>query len=235
MKPVIGISLGYDILKDRTQLYLRKSYSQAVNRAGGIPVLLPPEVGKEGFDNLKNLLDGLVLSGGGDVDPHYFKQDPHPELGLIDPGRDEFEINLARQALNNNLPLLAICRGLQVMNIVAGGKIFQDLDGEIIQHQQQAPRWHPIHRVEISPDSRLEAIFNKRELRVNSFHHQALAEPLPGFEVIARAPDGVIEAIINRDHPLALGVQWHPEGMIDKYPEQLLLFKELIKVARGLI
>ncbi|MFO8059523.1 MAG: gamma-glutamyl-gamma-aminobutyrate hydrolase family protein [Bacillota bacterium] len=234
----IGISAGREGESGRIQL--PSNYASAVRRAGGIPWVLPVfspgEVDGELTAHYLDRLDGLLLSGGVDLDPAHFGGQPHRGLGQVSPERDEIELSLAWAALERDMPLLAICRGIQVLNAAAGGTLIQDVSSQVeesIQHQQRAPRWHASHRVVVEEDSRVARVLELREpsLAVNSFHHQAVEEVAPGFTVCARASDGVVEAIEGREHFFAVGVQWHPEMMYERHPVMLGLFRGLVDAA----
>ncbi|MHB1127406.1 MAG: gamma-glutamyl-gamma-aminobutyrate hydrolase family protein [Bacillota bacterium] len=230
-KPLIGITCNQDHETDRT--YIGEAYLRAVEAAGGIAVLLPLREAPAG--RYCRLVDGLLLSGGVDLDPFWFGEDPMPGLGKICPDRDAAEIALTREALTADKPLLAVCRGLQVVNVAAGGTIYQDLRGQVqnaYKHTQEAPRWYPTHGVEVLPDSKLSAVMGPGT-RVNSFHHQAIKDVAPGFRITARAGDGVIEAIESERHRFILGVQWHPEDMFVRDSRQLKLFRMLVAAASG--
>ncbi len=233
MLPVIGIIPAWN--EEKGQFFLSRYYTAAVEAAGGVPVLLPYMTGEPGLLAQLRLLDGLVLSGGGDVDPVYFGEEPLPGCGEISPERDKFELELARRALSRGLPVLGICRGIQVMNIAAGGDIYQDILTQVpgcLKHQQKAPRWSPTHEVIIEENTRLAGIFKAGALRVNSFHHQAVRRPAPGFVVSARSRDGIIEALESSGRGFALGVQWHPETMWERDERFLNLFKALVDAGR---
>jgi len=210
-------------------------YAAAVEAAGGIPVILPvlaPEKAPEVLEHLQ----GLLLSGGVDLDPSHYGEDPLPGLGKVTPERDAFELALARRALAAGVPVLGICRGVQVLNVAAGGTLFQDLGSQlekVLKHRQEAPRWHESHAVRLDPSSRMAAILGVTETRVNSFHHQAVRLVAPGLRAVAWAPDGVIEAVESVDGGFALGVQWHPEEMWDRYPLHLKPFSALVEAARA--
>jgi len=234
MKPFIGITCSWN--EEKGQYSLGSLYVEAVEAGGGIPI---PLVYSRSEDYLKRIcaaVNGLVLSGGGDVDPVFFGEDPIPAGGEICPGRDEFEISLVRQALAANIPVLGICRGMQVLNIAAGGDIYQDIATQLgermIKHTQLAPRWHPTHEIAVAGGTVLSSIFSPGVMRVNSFHHQAVRNPAPGFLISARSPDGVAEAIESRDFSFALGIQCHPEALWKREPAFLALFERLSLAAR---
>jgi putative glutamine amidotransferase len=216
-------------------LRLSWDYISAVERAGGFPVPLM-FFRQENACAAIRMLRGLVLSGGGDVDPYFFGEEPFPGCGEISPLRDEMELELARLALDAKLPVLGICRGAQVLNIALGGDIFQDLgrkEGMLLEHMQKAPAYHPVHQLTITRGTRLAEIFRgKTALRVNSFHHQAIRKLGEGLIVSAAAADGVIEAVESIRHSFALGVQWHPEAMAEKnIPGGQELFDALLQAA----
>lgn len=229
MKPLIGISCSFEQKEGRYQL--AESYVEAVIAAGGVPVILP------GSGNIKTAapylraVRGLLMAGGGDVDPAYFGEEPHPNLGEITPNRDRFEIMLIKSALRMNMPVFGICRGIQVLNIACGGSVIQHIPAAVkkpLKHSQAAPRDFAIHRVYIDKSSRLAQILKTNEIRVNSFHHQAVGSPALGFNVSAISNDGVIEAIEHPRYRFVLGVQWHPECMVTKDKASRLLFKAFI-------
>ncbi|RJX29135.1 MAG: gamma-glutamyl-gamma-aminobutyrate hydrolase family protein [Dethiobacter sp.] len=213
----IGITCVYNENFNFTRLSF--DYIRSIEKAGGIPV--PVSILKEeSIPGFLKIIKGLVLSGGGDVDPLYYGEEPLPGQGEISPLRDRIEIELTRAALRKNLPVLGICRGAQVLNIAAGGSIYQDIslkEGMILEHMQRAPRHHLFHDIKILEDTLLYRIFRERKtLRVNSFHHQAVKKLGDGFRVSAVASDGVVESLESEVHSFALGVQWHPEALAVK-------------------
>lgn len=229
MRPLIGITCSGRA--DGDKLHLGRNYIRAVEEAGGLPFILPwsPGLEKEQLEKI----DGLLLSGGGDVDPHYFGEEPLPSSGEISPDRDASELKLTRLAMQEGLPVLGICRGIQVMNIAAGGSICQDLSCIIknpLKHHQQAPRWYPSHGLEMRPGSILAELLGEAPVRVNSFHHQAVFRVAPGFMISARSMDGVIEGIESR-LGCALGVQFHAEDMWSRDERFLNIFKFLVRAA----
>lgn len=225
---IIGITSAFD--EEDQRFSLTRYYVDAVTQAGGLPLILPSLSLELAAATLERV-HGLILSGGGDLDPAYFGEEPLPLTKKITPRRDAFEIAVARVALIRQVPVLGICRGLQVLNVAAGGKVLQDISLGIcnpLKHFQDAPRWHGTHHIEILPGSKLASIFATLRLRVNSFHHQAVSRLPPAFKATAWAPDGVIEAIEAEAHPFAVGVQFHPETMWEKESVFLKLFAALI-------
>lgn len=225
MRPVVGITCSYNPALD--QYYLARDYVRAIKAAGGEPVILP-HTSNNNISSLLNIIDGLVLTGGGDMDPCFFGEEPWPENGIIDPHRDSFELEITKLALELEMPVFGICRGIQILNVAAGGTVCQDIQRTIpgaYKHYQEAPRWYPTHAIEIKRDTLLFNLLATPVFRVNSFHHQMIAKTADGFIISARAGDGVIEAIERIDkNSFAMGVQFHPENMWDKYPAVLQLF-----------
>ena len=213
-KPIIGITCLVDWKAERQQQNF--TYIEAVLKAGGVPLLLPAVGEARVSEAYANLINGLIVAGGPDMDPKYYGQQPWPELGGISPLMDEAESMLIRRVLDLDKPLLGICRGAQVLNVVAGGTLFQDIKRavpEVLKHGQEQPRWAPSHYASLVKGTKLADIFAAEGLLVNSFHHQAVALVAPGFVASAFAPDGIIEAVESLEHRFVLGVQWHPEGM----------------------
>jgi len=207
-------------------------YVDAVRRAGGVPLLIPP--GDERPDAALAILDALILTGGGDIEPSRYGGKGHPTNYAIDSERDASEICLARRVLDEGLPTLAICRGAQILNIVMGGTLIEHLPdevGETVLHR--APPREPIpHRVSVRPDSRLAQVAGSVDFEVASWHHQALKKVADRFSVVAHAPDGTIEAVEIPDHPWLIAVQWHPELTAASDPVQQRLFDAIVDFAR---
>jgi len=204
----------------------------AVVKAGGIPLILP--IVTEFIDEYIDVIDGLLISGGGDVNPWIYNEQPSKWLRRVNPLRDIFEIELVKRAVKEKLPVLGICRGIQLINVALGGTLIQDIEHEVksdIPHSlTNVPRSFRAHLVKLDPNSKLAQILGVLELKVNSFHHQAVKALGNGLKAVAYAPDGVIEAIENIDGSYIVGVQWHPEEMLDEV--QLKLFKSLIKATK---
>lgn len=229
MRPIIGITCN---LEDASDLHtLNKAYIHAVENCGGVPLILPIVQTTEAIKTHCRIIDGLILAGGVDVDPKYFGEQP-TGTGEIAPERDSFEMALAAEFLDLDKPILAICRGVQVLNICTGGDIFQDIDRQlegVLKHVQQAPKWYPTHSVQLKEGSRLEKVFASTVIQVNSFHHQASRKIASGFEACAWSQDGVIEAVESVKHRFVIGVQWHPEQMAPRSEQQMNLFREFVR------
>lgn len=218
MRPVIGITCNLDNIENN--YYLRNCYVISVQKAGGLPVVIPSMEDTAEINEYLDCCHGIILSGGGDIDPFYWGELPEWGIGSINPMRDAFELAIARAAMDKKIPLLGICRGCQVINVACGGSLIQDLSGDM-SHQQNAPRNYPIHSISIKNNTLLSSITGNSRIRVNSFHHQAVKRPGHGLRICAYAPDGIIEAVERIDLPFCLGVQWHPESLNDYYSDNL--------------
>jgi anthranilate synthase component 2/putative glutamine amidotransferase len=228
-KPRIGITTYLEPtiwgVWERDAALLPRVYLDAVVAAGGVPLLLPP-VGTDA--SVLGVLDGLVIAGGCDVDPSAYDAKPHPETVDTRPGRDEHETILIRAALDRDLPLLAICRGLQMLNVALGGTLHQHLP-DVVTHDEHrpSPAVFGLTDVKVDPDTLTSRIMGDRT-SVHCYHHQAIDVVAPALKVTARAGDGTVEAAEVDGHDFALGVQWHPE----ENPDDLRLFTALTDAAR---
>lgn len=212
-RPIIGITGNYDTGK----CTLLEGYYRSVLEVGGTPLIIPPCDDTDMMVSLLDRVDALILSGGGDINPLYLGEEPLRELGGINPARDWHELMLVRLAANRQIPILGICRGIQVMTAALGGKLYQDIYREAsatFKHSQDTERHVCSHTVRIASGSLLHRILGTEMLPVNSFHHQAVKEAAPGFAATAYSADGIIEAMESTQHKSMLGVQWHPECMI---------------------
>jgi len=216
MRPVVGITLGDG---DRPGYHgMREDYARSVELSGAIPVVLPSQR-PEDAAALLDRLDGLLLSGGIDVDPSLYGRPRHPKLGRVDRRRDDFELALTREALARDLPILAICRGHQVLNVATGGTLLQDIPSELkgaVTHDAPGRRTRRSHAIDVDPASKLGEILGGGPLAVNSFHHQAVDRLGRGLSPAGRCPeDGVVEALEAADRRFVVAVQWHPESFWD--------------------
>ena len=226
---MIGITGNYS----NETCTLAEGYYQSVLKAGGIPFILPPFFETHLLGELLDRLDGIIFSGGGDINPLLLGEEPIKELHSITPERDQQELLLARLAYDRQIPMLGICKGIQVINAALGGTNYQDIytqmEGVHIKHSQDQDRRYPSHQVNITKGSILEKLFGA-ELAVNSFHHQACKEPAPALKVTALGCDGVIEAVESNEFKSIMGVQWHPETFILRNNREMLpIFEWLVQ------
>ena len=238
-KPIIGISSSV-IVDDSgsfagyKRAYVNKDYVDAVIKAGGVPLIIPFNTDKEVIISQAQVIDGLIISGGHDVSPYNYGQEPSPLLGETFPERDAYEMLLLEESKKRNLPILGICRGSQIINVAAGGTLYQDLSlipGNVLKHNQVSKPTLKTHKIQIEENSIISEIFGK-ETMVNSFHHQALDKVAGDFKVVARASDGIVEAIQHKTYKFLVGVQWHPEMLAVECDEARELFKRLIEEAK---
>ena len=236
--PLIGVSTSITVDKQPERAYVNTAYLRAIQDAGGIPVLLPPQLDAAALEALWERLDGLILTGGGDIDPRHFAEPRHAATDEVSPSRDALEVSLVRKALDDDVPLFAICRGLQVVNVALGGSLYQDIKdqtGSPIEHSQRERRDQPTHAVKVMGEgTRLGKILGRLELEVNSMHHQAIKTLGRGLREVAWAPDGIIEAAeLEAPARFLLGVQWHPEELGGRDAAARNLFATLVTEARG--
>lgn len=232
--PVIGISVNIDSQTSR----LHEAYINSVLNAGGVPVLIPATDDADVLREIVNRLDGLLLSGGSDIDGRYFGEETLEELTDVSQERDTYDFLLLRIAADRQLPIFGICRGMQVINVAFGGGMYQDIPsqfpGEPLSHSILTDKEKPAHRVRIENGTVLHDIFGCDEIGVNSRHHQAVKEIAPGFKISAISTDGVVEAIEAFPEYRILGVQWHPENMATDGNDEGMkrLFARLIEEAK---
>ena len=232
-QPLIALIATRQTHLKRAPTYeIPQAYLDAILTPGGLPNLLPTSLPIAALPELVNRFDGFVFSGGGDVDPALYGGHLDATVHSIDPERDDFERALIPLVLEADKPLLAICRGAQILNVALGGSLYEDIPSALpaaLRHDwyPNIPRDYLAHTVEIEPGSRLAEILGTRKLRTNSLHHQAIRQPAPGLEVVARAEDDVIEAVELPGKRFAIGVQWHPECLPEE-PAMQKLFKGFI-------
>jgi putative glutamine amidotransferase len=232
-RPIVGVTTYHREIEERPRFHLPSAYVDAVRAGGGMPVLLTP--GEERPAELLERLDALVFSGGGDLDPVHFGGDDHPDSYFICEERDTFELQLMRAALERETPVLAICRGSQVLNVALGGSLhshLEDVVGGAILHRESQTR-HSHHPVKLDSHSRLADLLGATELAgVASWHHQAVDQLGAGLRAVAWAPDGTVEALELSEAPQLLAVQWHPELQIERGSAQRRLFEAIVRMAR---
>ena len=217
------------------EIALGVNYPGAIERAGGAPVILPP-LHPDATEELVGRIDGLLLTGGPDLHPGTYGARPHPELGPTEREIDIFELGLIRAAQHCGLPVLAICRGMQALNVARGGTLFQDLPSEFagaLPHRQTDPGRTPTHEVRLADGCRLASIAGKSTIHVNSFHHQAIDRLGHGLRAVGWAPDGVIEAVEDARARFIVGVQWHAESLAEAEPVQADLLGAFVDAAAG--
>lgn len=239
-RPLIGITgliTRYIDPPHLPMVSLNQRYVMAVEAAGGAPLIVPPGLDETILAQIFNRLDGVLLSGGGDMDPACYGEAPHPSVYDISPERDRAEMHLARWAVEREKPVMSICRGMQVFNVALGGTLLQDIPSQApgsLTHMfdtKTVAREHIAHTVQIDPGTRLLSLIGADKAEVNSWHHQSLKKIAPALRVTACAPDGIVEAAEIPGHRFAVSVQWHPEWLYDRQPEMLRLFEGLVQAA----
>lgn len=243
MKPIIGLCSNYsydDIVGITAKLganlqewqLLADDYIQAVEKAGGLPIIIPVCKNPENLKEYLKIINGIIFTGGNDISPQYYNESFTNKLGDIIPERDEQEIDLAKNIIENTkIPVLGICRGAQVINIACRGKLYQDLEGVTDSNHfaTNSPKDHPVHEISIQKDSLLYNILNKEKAKVNSFHHQSIKNVGQNIRVVAKSNDNIIEAIEYSGENFVLGLQWHPEMMFKKSEDSFKIFQGFVK------
>lgn len=234
MKPLIGIlsnitSHNEDKILGIERIFTSKTYVNAVEKSGGVPLIIPVNTDKENIKRQIQVVDGVIISGGVDVNPILYNEEPIKELGYINPDIDEFDIIAIKTAIELNKPILGICRGLQVINVSLGGSLYQDISyaNSFVKHFQDTKSYIATHQIEIDKDSILYEVLGEKAF-VNSYHHQSIKDLGEGLEIIAYSKDGIVEAVQSNSSNFILGVQWHPEMMADYDKKMMDLFKLFI-------
>ena len=238
-KPLIGCTTYHKVSDQNPPIDifgLMPSYLEAIVAAGGVPVMIPLGLKEADLQAIVQQMDGILLPGGGDIEPSVYQGDGHPTVGGVDTDRDRVEFVVARTAVAQQKPLLAICRGLQVLNVALGGSLWEDVaqlmpEGMHHEHVHTHPRTYLAHTVTLEPDSLLARQLGGTETAVNSLHHQGIRRLADSLRATAVAPDGLIEGVEVINHPYAVGVQWHPENLIHTEPHMLSLFRGLVEAA----
>lgn len=247
MKPLIGVTINYSYddeigklahlggPKQEWQL-LANDYIKAIEKGGGIPIILPIYNDISNVESIINILDGILFSGGNDINPYYYNENFSEKIGTIVPERDIQELTLMKKILTETrIPVLGICRGHQLLNIACGGSLYQDMISAGLQEHffLSSPMNYAIHKVNISENSKYKNIFSSLKIDVNSYHHQAIKKLGENIVAIAHDDKGIIEAIeLIDDDRFVLGVQWHPETLVDNYEDQLNIFRTFIRACK---
>jgi len=235
MKPIIGISTNQSKnVHGHPTVALMQSYVNAVIQAGGVPVLIPSMIHDDGWDALYARLDGILLSGGGDMAVERFSGEPHPRVDEVDPQRDSVELKMVKAAVEDGKPFLGICRGAQVINVGLGGTLYTHLQDQFPNSLDHAypgnRRTVLVHEVKLEEGTRIAEVMGEPILKVNSLHHQGLKDIAPSLRVTGYAPDGLVEAVELPDHAFGIAVQWHPEWLTDQGPTRNL-FRKFVEAA----
>lgn len=238
MRPTPLIAVTATSLDDGgiRRVRVNEAYGRAIAQAGGVPLILPPRETATHADTLMDAVDALLLSGGEDIEPARYGESIHPSVSATNAARDSSELALIAAARAARLPVLAICRGLQLINVAHGGTLVQDIGTQLpgaLPHQLRQQRCERVHDVKVEESSRLAAALGTRRLAVNSVHHQALRDIGAGWRVVARAPDGIVEGLEwSGEGWWAVGVQWHPEELLDSHdPWDRALFAAFVRAA----
>lgn len=239
-KPIVGITtntltMAEGVNPNIERSYVNYDYVEALTLAGAVPILLPVIADQKTIEAQCALLDGLVLTGGPDVNPLLYGEEPSDKLECIYPERDEFELYLIKKAVKKLIPILGICRGMQLINVAFGGSLYQDVSHYSkteLQHRQQAKQHVPSHTIDIIPTSKLYQLLDSKQVITNSLHHQAVKKIAPGFIASASARDGLIEGIEKKGKDFIVGVQWHPEKMIKSQTGMQRFFNHFVDVLK---
>ena len=226
---IIGIIPSREISEPKLTLF--QKYTECIEAAGGLPVIIPYAQDDATLDGYVNLCDGFLFTGGVDISPHYYGEEIRDGCGKISPVRDEFELSFVEKVLFFDKPAIFICRGIQLLNVALGGTLYQDIDSEYetdIPHKQKEEKYEFSHEVYIEKDSPLFELFKKEKIRANSFHHQAIKELAPSLIAGAYADDGIIEAVYSSEHEYVRGYQWHPERLYDKDADNEKIFEDFV-------
>ena len=238
-RPIIGVSSRKIYYTHNDRPYPRYGvsmhYMQAVEAAGGAPLMLPLTQSADVLNQILDVCDGLLLTGGFDVDPSWFGEEPHAKIEQINPLRDHTEMILTKDALQRDMPIFGICRGMQVLNVAAGGSLVQDIPAQMgentLLHFQKLTEEYPSHSIMVEPGSWLHHLTGEDKVRVNSYHHQCVKDMADGFKVTAYAPDGVPEAMSSEAHTFVHAVQWHPELTYSNLDFNLAVFRSHVEAA----
>lgn len=235
MKPVIGITSFTEPTPQKRRVNVSFHYIESIEMAGGIPIVIPECRHLDTVHAYLERIDALIISGGVDVSPYLYGENPIKEVTFFSVERDRFEIALVKGAIERNIPIFGICRGVQIINVALGGTLYQDISAQTGSVYGHMPEGMPVnqlyHKVELQDNSLIRSLFKDKSFLINSFHHQAIKELGEGLKATAFSDDGIIEAIELEDNRSVYGVQWHPEDLTRSYPEFRALFDHLIGLA----
>ena len=232
MKPIIGLTAS---VQDDGSISLLEAYSRAITECGGIPILIPYVKNTDVYDDIIKKCDGVFITGGADIDPHRYGESKKNTCGQLQQLRDEMELYILGEVLRRNKPILAVCRGVQLLNVYLGGTLYQDIPTEYpskINHTQKEGRFEPSHSVGVVKDSPLCKLVLKDVMTSNSFHHQAIKDLAVGLEAMAYAEDGIIEAVYLPSRYYVRGYQWHPERLFDTDTDNKKIFSDFINTCK---
>lgn len=234
-KPVIGLTTSYEKTENADRIFLNHSYLDTIRHFGGLPLVLPSEGDADELEYLISLCDGVLLTGGDDIDPARFGEKKWNDTVSVTPERDERELMVCRLADERQMPILGICRGIQLMNVYFGGTLYQDIPTQrpsLIDHRMAPPYHRCCHNCITIPGSPLRALVESDTIGVNSHHHQSVKDLAPGFEVMGHCEDGIIEAIWDPGKKFVWGVQWHPERIWDVESASAKIFQAFIHACK---
>ncbi len=231
-KPIIALTASWNM--ETLRMILNQDYIHAVADAGGVPIVLPCTTDEEGLRSALDHADGLLLTGGADIDPSLYGEETLPCCGTVTRIRDDTELVLIRHALEKKMPILGICRGFEILNAALGGTLYQDIEqqyGSAVSHPRYDIPGGDAHTVQYLEGTLLKSIMGEEKGYVNSRHHQGVKEPAAGLKICAQAPDGLTEGLEAEDGRPILAVQWHPESLYQRLPVQRRIFQWLIRAA----
>ena len=229
MRPIIGVLAEID---DKLSTRVQNSYIRAIEKSGGIPVLIPYVDGGETVEHLVDICDGFFFTGGADIDPKRYGEEPRESIGDVRQYRDEFEFRVFQKVIKTSKPILAICRGAQLVNVALGGTLYQDIPTEVdtkIAHRQSESKFLPPHNVRVIVDTPLYEMTGVEQIKANSFHHQAIKTLGKGLEIMALAEDGIVEAVYLSERQYVRAYQWHPERLFETDLQNRMIFENFIR------
>ena len=232
MRPIIGVLAAID---NELSTMVQNPYINAIEGAGGIPIVFPYVSDDETIERLVDICDGIFFTGGADIVPKHYGEEARENIGAIQEHRDEFELRVLQRVIESSKPILAICRGAQLVNVALGGTLYQDIPSEVrtkISHVQHEPKFSPSHNVRIMVDTPLYEMLRSEQIKANSFHHQAIKALGSGLEIMAVAEDGIIEAVYSSDRQYLRAYQWHPERLFETDKQNRMIFEDFIHACK---